>query len=155
MEYIELAYNVRELYPDRKIMLVYSNDTVRREAVSLANESGRFRKIDTGGVSAYNIVGVTNGVIDIVSVSSDFNGGWSDVTDIWYDERISVERIGLLKRDVTRNASLRRDSVVTIPFSMVRSTYTLDEDIPIEEDVCLEEYLSELFSGSSSKEVCV
>lgn len=145
MEYIELAFSVKESYQDRKIMLVYINDTARREAVSRANESGRFMKIDTGRFSDYNIIGKTDGVIDIVSVSLGFSGGWSDVTDIWYDDSIPDEQIRKLKRDVTRNV-FNRDSVITIPFSMVKSTYTLDEDIPIEEDVYLEEYINSLLN---------
>lgn len=154
MEYIELAFSVKESYQDRKIMLVYSDSNARHEAVSLANESGRFKKIDDGRFSDYNIIGKTDGAIDIVSVSAGFSGGWSEVTDIWYDDSIPDEQIKELKNNVLIRSPIR-DSVVTIPFSTIKSTYTLDEDIPIEDDVYLEEYLSELFSGSSSKEVRV
>ena len=67
---------------------------------------------------------------------------------------VNKPEIKELKNNVLIRSPIR-DSVVTIPFSMIKSTYTLDEDIPIEDDVYLEEYLSELFSGSSSKEVRV
>lgn len=154
MEYIDLAFNVRDSYQDRKIMLVYISDTARHKAVSLANDSGRYEKIRSNGVN-YDIVSKTSGIINIVSVGPNFAGSWNEVTDIWYDDSIPKEQISKLEKDVTRNMLHGRDSIVTIPFSMIRSTYALDENIPVEEDVCLEEYLSELFSGSSSKEVRV
>ena len=154
MEYIELAYSVKESYQDKRIMLVYASNSARHKAISRANESGHFMNIETRRLVDYDIISKTSGIIDVVSVSSGFTGSWSDVTDIWYDDSISDEEIRNLKRAVTRN-SRNRYSVVTVPFSTIKSTYTLDEDIPIEEDVYLEEYLSELFSGSSSKEVRV
>lgn len=154
MEYIELAYSVKESYQDKRIMLVYASNSARREAILRANESGRFMKVAKSS-STFDIISKTRGIIDVVSVSSGFAGSWNEVTDIWYDDSIPKEQISKLEKDVTRSMLHGRDSIVTIPFSMIKSTYTLDEDIPIEEDVYLEEYLSELFSGSSSKEVCV
>lgn len=144
MEHIALAFQVREEYPEKKIALVYNNESSRKEAVQKAINSHRWKTDEFNDRLRYTILGRTDSEPDIVAISSLFRGEWRNVTDIWYDDNISTHNIDMIKSSLLRQ---RIDiDIYVIPFSKVSLTYHIDDlnNLPVEQDDDLEAYLCEL-----------